>query len=63
MYSISQRCVDRKAQPVEEKSESPHGRRLTGRDRKLSRPLCAYPTLARHKGGSDPADAGSLECR
>jgi feruloyl esterase len=29
----------------------------------LSRPLCAYPAVARYKGSGDPNDAASFECR
>ncbi len=32
-------------------------------DGKLSRPLCAYPTLARYKGRGDPAEAANFECK
>lgn len=32
-------------------------------DGKLSRPLCAYPTLARYKGPGDAAEAGNFECK
>ena len=30
---------------------------------KLSRPLCAYPAVARYKGGGDADDPASYECR
>jgi feruloyl esterase len=34
----------------------------TRADRKLSRPLCPYPQLARYSGAGDPADAASFTC-
>ena len=39
------------------------GHRKTALPGKLSRPLCAYPTLARYRGPGDAAEAGNFECK
>jgi feruloyl esterase len=46
-----------------ESGKPPESLIATRNDGKLSRPLCAYPTLPRYKGSGDPANAGSFECR
>jgi feruloyl esterase len=46
-----------------ESGQPPESLIATRNDGKLSRPLCAYPTLPRYKGSGDPAEAGSFECR
>ena len=46
-----------------ESGRAPDDMIATREDGKLSRPLCQYPTLARYKGGGDPAAASSFECR
>ena len=46
-----------------ESGQAPDHEIATREDGKLSRPLCAYPTLARYKGTGDPADASRFECR
>lgn len=46
-----------------ESGQSPNDLIATRQDGKLSRPLCAYPTLPRYKGNGNPADADSFECR
>jgi feruloyl esterase len=46
-----------------EHSEPPVRVIATRTDGKLSRPLCAWPTLPRYKGSGDPSSADSFECR
>jgi feruloyl esterase len=31
-------------------------------DVQMTRPLCAYPQIAKYKGSGDPNDAGSFVC-
>lgn len=46
-----------------EAGEAPDTVVASREDGKLSRPLCAYPTLARYKGRGDPAEAANFECK
>jgi feruloyl esterase len=45
-----------------EKGTAPARILATRADRKLSRPLCPYPQLARYIGSGDPNDAASFTC-
>jgi feruloyl esterase len=46
-----------------ESGHAPDTIRASRADGRLSRPLCAYPTLPRYQGAGDPNDAASFHCK